>query len=155
MQKFPILTLWAIWTWLSIEVLSPITVSVREPLSIVQKEPIITSFSIITLPIWGNLNLFFFSKLNPNPVWPIKVPDFIITLSPSRAFSIITFDPIIQFLPIWTFCLIITLLPVLVPFPILALISIRVLSPIKLFFFKKTFLFFWITIFSSSLDDSG
>jgi len=95
----------------------------------VQKEPICTSFSTITLPICGNLILFLFTKLKPNPVWPINVPDLITTLSPNNAFSIITFDPITQSFPIFTFDLIITLFPIVVFFPIYEFLSIKQFIP--------------------------
>ncbi len=47
-KMFP---LWAIWTWLSINVFAPITVFEIEPLSIVLLQPISTLSSIITIPI--------------------------------------------------------------------------------------------------------
>ena len=130
------------WTWLSNELNSPITVSANEPLSKVQRVPIWTSFSMITLPIWGNLTLFLFSNLKPKPVCPINVPDLIITLSPTKEFSITTFDPIRQFFPILTPFLIKTLFPTLVLFPILTVLSIKQLLPIKILLLKNFFIFF-------------
>ena len=129
------------------------TVSVKDPRSIVHKDPIWQLFSIITLPIWGKLNLFLFSYLKPNPVCPIIVPDFMTTSSPTNVLLNVTFDPIWHLFPILTFELIITLFPILTFLPISTVLSIKVFLPIKIFFF--IFFILILLTYSLSLEEFG
>ena len=46
----------------------------REPLSIVDPQPISTLSSIITIPIWGYLKFESLFGKKPNPFFPITQP---------------------------------------------------------------------------------
>ena len=84
----------------------------REPLSIVEPQPISTLSSIITIPIWGYLKFDFLSGKKPNPFFPITLPSNIWTLFLINEFLMITFEPIEQLSPIDTFFSIIVLWPI-------------------------------------------
>ena len=53
----------------------------REPLSIVDPQPISTLSSIITIPIWGYLKFEPLFGKKPKPFFPITQPSKILTLS--------------------------------------------------------------------------
>ena len=112
MQLLPIWTLWAIWTWLSKKVPSPITVFESEPLSIVLLQPISTSLPIMTEPMWGYLIFLFLPGKKPKPFFPIIAPSKMFVLLPTIEFFNITLLPILQLFPIFTFDSIIELLPI-------------------------------------------
>ena len=69
MAKSPIITLWAIWTKLSMLENLPITVESKTALVVVF-DPIVV-FSIITFPLWNIFCFDFSSKPKPEP--PILV----------------------------------------------------------------------------------
>jgi len=96
----------------------PITVSLIEPLSIVQLAPTSTPSSSKTLPICGDLKFLFFTGIKPKPLIPIFEPSFILTKFLIKEFFIRTNDPMLQFSPIRTLLSIIVLFPIKVFFPI-------------------------------------
>ena len=86
--------------------------SVKEPLSTVQLDPISTPSSKITLPICGVLRFFCLIGIKPKPLVPIFEPSFMCTLEPINEFLITINDPITQFSPILTLLSIIVLLDI-------------------------------------------
>src|SRR5439155_15179071 len=85
-QCLPMVTLWPIWTWLSILVPSPITVSRRLPRSMVVPAPISTWFWISTRPVCGTFRCPSGpKKTKPKPSWPMLQPGWISTLLPISA----------------------------------------------------------------------
>ena len=83
------ISLWAIWTKLSIFVYFLIIVSPIAPLSIVVFAPISTSSSTITVPIWSILVLFPFTFTKPKPSEPITAPGWITQFLPISTNSLI------------------------------------------------------------------
>ena len=81
----------------------PIIVFERDPLSIVEPQPISQFSFIITIPICGYLILLFWLGRNPKPFFPITHPSNILTFSPIKVFLMITFEPIEQLEPKITF----------------------------------------------------
>ena len=106
--------MWAICTWLSKNVLEPIIVSLKDPLSIVQFAPTSTPFSNIAFPIWGVLWFFCEDGMKPKPLKPILDPSWICTSLDIKEFLIVTNEPIVQFSPTSTLLSIILLLPTIV-----------------------------------------
>ena len=100
----------------------------REPLSIVDPQPISTLSSIITMPICGYLKLISLFGKKPNPFFPITHPSKMWTLFLINEFLMITFDPIEQLSPILTFFSMIEL------WPIKQFTPIFTFSPIRTFF---------------------
>ena len=123
----PILTLWAIWIWLSKKVFFPIIVFDIDPLSMVDPEPISQLSSIFTKPMWGYLIFLLLFGKKPKPCLPIIQLSKIFTLLPTMVFLIIELEPIEQLLPIDTF------------FSIIVLCPIEQLDPNTTFFPTKTF----------------
>ena len=85
--------------------------SVKEPLSTVQLDPISTPSSKMTLPICGVLIFFCLIGIKPKPLIPILDPSFICTYGPIKEFFIETKEPMTQLFPITTLLSIMVLLP--------------------------------------------
>ena len=114
---------------MSKKVFLPIIVFDKDPLSIVEPQPISQLSFIITIPICGYLIFCFLFGKKPKPFFPITHPSKIFTLSLIIVFLIITLEPIEQFEPIITFFSIIELWPIEQLFPIFTFLPIKTFIP--------------------------
>jgi len=102
-QCLPMITLWPIWTWLSILVPSPTTVSPKRARSIVVEAPISTSSPMRTMPSCSILRWRPWSDSNPKPSAPTTTPGWRMTRFPTRQpWHKVTFGAITQSSPIET-----------------------------------------------------
>ena len=133
----------------------PIIVFDKEPLSIVEPQPISELSPIITTPIWGYLTFFLSFGKKPKPFFPIIQPSRIATLFSIIVFLINTFDPIEQSDPMLTFFSIIVLWPIEQFFPILTFSPTKTLWPCLILLSKFNSSIFLTELSKSSLIASG